>query len=247
MTTDKKPVPWRLILIFAILVIIMFLLGRYCGTGKKVIVDTVTADSAIIIKKAKAEQYTVDSTIMAARQAEHDKQIAKTQAGREALTFQILKQEQLIKKLSGATGYAPVDTGYTLPDSCKGLADAAIKLVELNEQGRIKQKELDLQLLTSRAVSDSILAACEAERLSSGKLFNTLAETYQKLKKENQRSTAALYAGFSGIYNPVTQGVGGTLMFKTGGNTLYGAAYYITNNKPLYEIRVLKKLSFRRK
>jgi hypothetical protein len=248
---DKKPIPWTLILIALILILAMFLLGKYCSGGSKKVINTTTADSTIIAQRAADIQYTKDSLAFAEEIASNDRFIAGLIDDKALLTVGLLESERRIKQLIGTIPGRPATGDPRQPannlDSCKELALEAERLVRLNEDNRITQANIDLKTRRESQIQDSIIKACERARLSGITNFNALTETYNKLKAENRRSGAQLYAGLTGMYSPVTQGAGATVMLKTNNDILLGGAAYITNSKPLYEARALIKISFRKK
>lgn len=249
MATAKKPVPWNLIFILGFLVVALIFLLKFCGGGGgRVIVPTGKSDSAIIDQRARQEQYTKDSAAWAEQRNEMDIRILAALENQGMLTIQLLKSERTIKELAGKILNPSVTINPdAYPDTCRDLAIEALKLTKLNEDNRIAQLEIDRQTAIAKRLLDSARIACERERLAGIGNFNILRETYEKLKAENRKSTAALYGGLSGIYNPLVQGVGPTVLFKTNRDQLIGGSFYITNNRPAYEIRGLIKISLRKK
>lgn len=243
MEAAKKPFPWSLAFIFGILVVICFFLLKYCGNKPQtVVINTKPADTAFIIAKARAEQYTVDSLERAKESEQDDLTLIKLRDDNDLLTGQLLISERKIKRLIDQVGKTD-----TVSADCEDLADEAKRLIALNEDQRIKQFEIDQANEIKIKRLDSINAACETDRTDVYKDLATIKATYDQLKAQNKPQKLKVFAGISGVYNVITQGAGPVLMVNTPKDKLYGVSYLITNGKPMYQAQALFKISFRKK
>lgn len=246
----NKGFPWRLAIIGTFIVFVCLVLLRFCGNGGlKKVVDTSSGDSAFIASKAAAQQYSKDSLAFAEKTRAADLELLKLQDDNKLLTSELLKTENRIKKLTPVWVPIPGDGGGggSGIGDCAELAREANRLVSRNEEQRIKQMDIDRQAALKYNLLDSIRKACETDRLAAYGDIARIEETYSKLKDNNKPEALKVFAGVSGIYGPVTQGAGPVVMVKTPKDKLYGGAYYVTNGKPMYEVRALFKISFRKK
>lgn len=226
----------------------MFLLFKGCG-GRSVdadrvkkVTDSLVADKAAVVRELDSvklvNKWVRDSAALALQ--EHTD-------NRTLLSDEIRKNEGRITQLIAQVRHARVDTSKPIYSyNCDELADSTERLMVQNKELAEVNATIEDNYTQQLQQADTALAHAFAafERVSRN--FDTCIAINNALRKDLTRAGVQVYIGATGVYNPTTYGVGGTLMLKTKRDKLYGISGVLTNSGMLYQAQALIKISFRR-
>jgi hypothetical protein len=224
--------------VFVLVIVIAWLLFDKCGQRT----EPKSANLQAVVDSLKAK--IIDDSIRYATD-QHLSELVQQglQDDKDLLTSQILQNENRIRQLISSVRR---DTNIILPDACPELADSAEVLLTQNKELREVNESIENNYQQQLGQADTALLNARERIRQALANFDACQAINAALRDNLKRSNTQIYAGLSGIYNPVTYGIGGSLMLKTKTDKLYGVSYYLTNGKPMYEARALFKISFRR-
>ncbi len=233
------------IIIGALVLALLLVLFKQCGQPKTLATDPATIEQ---LKKDTAvlhERIRKDSLRYAwyRDSSEEQRQMHYDNA---ALQANVIRNNgkrinQLIAQIRSISDDSP-RIAYQQP--CEELADsveaAQKQLSDLYATARLLETNYQQQFQQS----DSAIADLRGSLRTAITQRDTCLAVVSRMSQDKPRNQ--VYIGATGVYNPLVYGAGASVMLKTKRDRVYQVGYLVTNDKPMYQVGALFKISFRR-